>query len=70
MRLDANAEVSLAVSDSGIGLPDGFVVGRSGSLGLSLAEDLARQLGGRLEVGPGPTFSVTFPPRDPDPKLS
>ena len=59
----------LSISDTGIGLPDGFVVGQGGSLGLRLAEDLGRQLGGRLEVGPGSTFSVTFAPRESDPRL-
>ena len=63
LRQDAKGDVSLAVSDTGIGLPDGFVPSQGGSLGLSLAEDLARQLAGQFEVGPGPTFLVTFPPR-------
>ncbi len=66
LRQEGNGHVRLCISDTGIGLPDGFVTGQSGSLGLRLAEDLARQLGGRLEVGPGATFSVTFSPRDPD----
>lgn len=70
LRQDAKGEVSLSVSDTGIGLPDGYVVGQSGSLGLSLAEDLARQLGGQLEVSSGPTFSVTFAPRGPDADLN
>lgn len=66
LRREGNDEVRLGVSDTGIGLPDGFVAGKSGSLGLSLADDLARQLGGRFEVGPGPAFSVIFPPRESD----
>lgn len=68
LRRDGMGRVRLGLVDTGIGLPDGFVMGQSGSLGLNLVEDLARQLGGRLEVGPGPAFSVTFPPRDSDPQ--
>ncbi len=68
LRRDANGKVRMGVSDNGIGLPEAFVAGERGSLGLSLAEDLARQLGGPLESGPGPTFAVSFPPRGPDPK--
>lgn len=68
LRQEGNGDVRLGVSDTGNGLPDGFVIGKSGSLGLSLAEDLARQLGGRLQADPGPSFSVTFPPREAERK--
>lgn len=64
-------EVQLSVSDNGIGLPENFAARRSDSLGLQLVSDLARQLGGRLHVGPGPQalFEVTFSPhpRRPEP---
>ena len=67
----------LAVSDNGIGLPAELEIEKSDSLGLKLVSDLARQLQGRFEIGPGPgaTFAVEFsvPPehegpdrRDPD----
>ncbi|MDC8774120.1 histidine kinase dimerization/phosphoacceptor domain -containing protein [Roseateles albus] len=48
----------LQVSDTGLGLPADFEVRRKTSLGLQLASDLARQLGGELEIGPGPGASL------------
>ncbi len=52
----------LCVQDTGIGLPQDFELRRTQSLGLQLAVDLARQLGGTLEIGAGPgaRFDVTF----------
>lgn len=56
----------LRVSDNGVGLPSDFEARRTVSLGLQLVGDLARQLGGALEVGPGPgaCFSVRFKPKE------
>ncbi|MDR3370337.1 PAS domain S-box protein [Rhodoferax sp.] len=61
----------LTVRDNGVGLPDDFEARRAQSLGLQLVSDLARQLDGKLDIGPGPgaVFSVTFclqvfPPTD------
>ena len=53
----------LAVRDTGVGLPPDFEARRAQSLGLQLVSDLARQLGGQLNVGAGPgaDFSVVFP---------
>lgn len=53
---------SLSVRDTGVGLPADFEARRTQSLGLQLASDLARQIGGELTVGPGPgaAFSVVF----------
>jgi two-component sensor histidine kinase len=54
------------VSDNGVGLPPDFEQRRTQSLGLQLASDLARQLGGRLTIGPtegngtGASFAVVF----------
>ncbi|MCV2356900.1 PAS domain S-box protein [Paucibacter sp. B2R-40] len=48
----------MQVSDTGLGLPANFEVRRKTSLGLQLATDLARQLGGELEIGPGPGASL------------
>ena len=57
-------ELQLTVSDDGSGLPADFEAARAKSLGLQLVSDLARQLGGRLRIGPGPQalFKVTFRP--------
>lgn len=52
----------LTVSDTGVGLPANFDAGHKRSLGLQLVSDLARQLQGQLDIGPGPgaTFDVKF----------
>jgi PAS domain S-box-containing protein len=52
----------LRVSDTGVGLPADFEARRGHSLGLQLACDLAEQIGGKLEIGPGPgaAMTVTF----------
>jgi PAS domain S-box-containing protein len=52
----------LQVSDTGLGLPIDFEVRSQASLGLQLAADLARQLGGSLDIGAGPgaSFGVSF----------
>lgn len=58
----AGNRLQLRVSDSGIGLPSPLHIDKKNTLGLRLAGDLARQLGGTLEIGPPPLarFSVTF----------
>jgi PAS domain S-box-containing protein len=54
--------IRVSLSDTGVGLPTDFELRRGRSLGLQLASDLAKQLGGRLEVGAGPgaRFDLTF----------
>jgi two-component sensor histidine kinase len=63
LRQAANGEVRLRVSDTGVGLPADFDLSRSKSLGLRLVSDLAKQLLGTLEIGPGASFTVVFTPR-------
>ena len=60
--LDAGRQLRLRVSDTGVGLPEDFESRRSHSLGLQLVSDLAGQLQGTLEIGPGPAaeFTITF----------
>ena len=60
-RLDGGT-LQLGVSDSGAGLPADFAARRSAGLGLQLVADLAGQIGGQLEIGPGPAaaFSLCF----------
>jgi PAS domain S-box-containing protein len=57
----------LRVADTGVGLPEGFNLKQLNSLGLQLISDLSRQLGGRLEIGPGPgsSFEVVFKVESP-----
>ena len=64
-----DGRIRLRVTDSGVGLPPGFELAKINSLGLGLVSDLARQLRGQLEIGPGPgaTFTVTFEPLRSDP---
>jgi two-component sensor histidine kinase len=57
-------QAHLTVSDNGVGLPVDFEAKREASLGLQLAADLARQIGGELEIGSGSMFSVVFPVSD------
>ena len=61
---EGGRQVHLRVSDDGVGLPVGFDLKQVNSLGLKLAADLAGQLRGGLEIGPGPgaTFAVVFAP--------
>jgi PAS domain S-box-containing protein len=49
----------LQVSDNGVGLPADLEQRRGSSLGLQLVSDLALQLGGKLEIGPGPGAMFT-----------
>ena len=56
-------ELTLRVSDDGVGLPGGFDLASLPSLGLQLVQTLSEQIGGALSVdrrGPGLAFSVTF----------
>lgn len=46
-------DVVLTIADDGHGLPDGFDLACSNSLGLRIATTFARQLGGRFEMVPG-----------------
>jgi PAS domain S-box-containing protein len=66
---DENGLVKLTVADDGIGLPPGFDLTRSQSLGLRIVDILTRQLDGtmRQEPGPGAGFSLTFQSATPQP---
>lgn len=62
----ADGQVRLKVSDDGVGLPAGFDLEQATTLGLQLATDLSRQLGGKLTIGAGQQaeFTTTFPATD------
>jgi two-component sensor histidine kinase len=70
--VSGGTQLRLRVSDTGVGLPADFESKRGNSLGLQLVSDLARQIGGQLEVGPGPSavFEVTFTPKHSKPAPS
>ena len=64
LQREPDGRIRLQVSDTGAGLPADFDSRRGGSLGLQLVSDLARQIGGVLEIGPPPqaVFAVLFRP--------
>ncbi|MEN6439588.1 MAG: PAS domain-containing protein [Syntrophobacter sp.] len=65
LHLDEEQQLVLRVSDDGVGLPPGFDLARTSSLGLRLVSNLSGQLGGQLVVerplGGGSAFKVIFP---------
>ncbi|MFZ1548033.1 MAG: PAS domain S-box protein, partial [Candidatus Nitrotoga sp.] len=64
--VEGSSQWRLQMSDTGVGLPANFEVNRQASMGLQLVFGLARQMGGSLEIGPGPgaVFFVDFNVRE------
>jgi two-component sensor histidine kinase len=62
-RATGTDECTLVVEDNGAGLPPGYVVNSSSSLGLHLVNILVQQIGGQLSVknSNGAHFAITFP---------
>lgn len=58
-----NGSVEIAVADNGPGLTEDFTVESTGTLGMQLVGNLARQLGGQVTArnDHGAVFSLTFP---------
>ena len=56
------SQVVLTVSDDGGGLPDGFDISKSTSLGMQLVKTLSEQIDGVLQIRPGQGthFAVRF----------
>ncbi|WP_424358988.1 hypothetical protein [Methanocella sp. MCL-LM] len=42
--------IVLTISDNRVGLPEGFEIGKTGTLGLQLVEMLTQQIDGDLEI--------------------
>jgi two-component sensor histidine kinase len=63
LRLTGPTELTLSVSDDGVGLGHDFAIEHCRSLGLHLVSDLAAQLDGRLIIGKdgGTQMSVILP---------
>jgi PAS domain S-box-containing protein len=62
--VDEKDLITLAVADTGVGLPAGLDFRNTQSLGLQLVDMLVKQLRGRMTVGgeqAGTFFSITFP---------
>lgn len=59
---NGNNELTLAVSDNGVGMPEGFTEKKSLSLGLQLVDTLVTQLEGNLEIdlSSGTAFTIKF----------
>jgi PAS domain S-box-containing protein len=59
---DATTLVRIRVQDDGVGLPEGYEVGASDSLGLQLVSSLLEQIGGeiRLKRDNGTEYLITF----------
>jgi two-component sensor histidine kinase len=58
--LDIESHWRLRVCDTGVGLPENFEEKRNNSLGLQLAGDLAKQIGGNLTFAPNQGKGVSF----------
>jgi PAS domain S-box-containing protein len=63
LHLGPDHHFNLIVEDDGIGIPPGFSVEKSPTLGLQLVNVLVKQLGGSVVVtgGKGTRFAITFP---------
>lgn len=67
IRQTDHGHLQLEVSDSGIGLPDGFNTAGSKSLGMKVINSFSRQIGGRPaweDANPGTRFLLDFFPQD------
>jgi two-component sensor histidine kinase len=60
---ESDDQLTLKVSDNGVGLPPDFVQEDLSSLGVKLTDMLVKQLGGDIawHTGDGATFIITFP---------
>jgi PAS domain S-box-containing protein len=62
LRRAVNNRFTLTISDNGVGLPEGFEIQKSESLGLKLVSVLVNQLQGsiRVDTNRGVEFAITF----------
>lgn len=58
--VDETERVTIVIRDNGIGLPEGFDIEHSQTLGLNLIRGLAKQLSGTIEFGSGDGFLVSL----------
>ncbi len=63
MKKIEDNNISLSISDNGIGLPDGYDISKSTGLGHKLIKPLTKQIEGTMEVivGNGTEFKFIFP---------
>jgi two-component sensor histidine kinase len=62
LQRNSAQQIVLNVSDDGVGVPVGFEVSKSDTLGMTIVQALAKQVKGKLEVmrNEGTVFSLTF----------
>ena len=62
LRRSRGKELILTVGDNGIGLPEGFDINKTESLGLKLVNVLVKQLKGviKLKRSKGTEFTISF----------
>lgn len=60
LNMDESDHLTLAISDNGIGLPQGFDIAEQNSLGMELVRGLAKQLKGQLSVESGNGLHITI----------
>jgi two-component sensor histidine kinase len=64
IRDEGGSRTKIVVSDTGVGLPEGFRIDDARTLGVQLISTLTDQVGGRLAFSSsdaGTTFEVSFP---------
>jgi PAS domain S-box-containing protein len=63
LHREGSGDIFFSVGDDGVGMPSGFDIDESTSLGMPLVHTLVEQLDGRLEIqsDAGTTFRVHFP---------
>ena len=56
----------LTIADDGVGLPEGFSLTNTSSMGMEIVSILTEQLDGKLRVGPGPgaSFEIAIPGKE------
>jgi len=64
LRFQSSGKLVLAVQDDGAGLPEGFDLDSTHSLGRKMIGDLTRRAGGKLNLfrNNGTTIEITLPP--------
>jgi len=68
LRPGGNQNITLIVTDDGVGLPPEFDIFETDSLGMQLVDTLVEQLDGTLQIESrdGTQFKITFPLAEQD----
>lgn len=60
LQQDGYEEWTLTITDNGVGLPPGFDIHESSSIGMTLITTLTEQIGGILDLSEGPGLAITI----------